>query len=271
MEIKVPMRGTGRETMDMAIKNGKKAIYDYNKSAGQDKARNIIAANQLANAIGLSSVSRIEAYDISTTGGENSVGSMAVFQEGELAKSEYRHFRIKTIEGVNDYGSLQEILTRRLSHLNDKKGSFSKIPQLILADGGIAQASVIASVVKKAGANVPVYGMVKDSHHKTRALVSIDGEIIPVSDEAFRLISMIQEEVHRIAIGYHRKLRSKSMVHSVLEDIPGVGSGRRVNLIKHFKSIKAIENASADEISKVKGISKNLADTIYLYFKNKKD
>ncbi len=271
VSLRVPERGNGRQTMEMAVKNGEKAVKDYSESANNDRSRNILAAKELADALGIDSLNRIEAYDISTTAGENSVGSMAVFTEGELDKPQYRHFKIKTIQGVDDYGSLTEVLTRRFARWENGDKSFSHLPDLILADGGIAQAGVIASVVQSVGANVPVYGMVKDSHHKTRALVNLDGEIIPVSDEAFRLISMIQEEVHRIAIGYHRKLRSRAMVHSVLEDIPGIGPKRRTSLIKHFKSIKAIESATVEELSRAEGISPSTAHIIYDYFKNKGD
>ncbi len=270
VKLHVPERGIGRQTMEMAVKNGQKAVHDYHESAKGDRARNVLAANELAKALEISSpLNRIEAYDISTTAGENSVGSMAVFEDGELNKSEYRHFKIKTVEGVNDYGSLDEVLSRRFARYKDGDAAFSKIPDLILADGGIAQAGVIDSAVKKMGLTVPVYGMVKDAHHKTRALLSLDGEIISVSNEAFRLISMIQEEVHRIAIGYHRKLRGKSLIRSELENISGIGAKRRAALIKHFKSIKAVAAASVDELCEVKEINRPAAEQIYAYFRKK--
>lgn len=270
VNLHVPERGNGRQTMEMAVKNGQKAVHDYHESASNDRARNVLAADELRKALEIpTALNRIEAYDISTTAGENSVGSMAVFEGGELARSEYRHFKIKTIQGVNDYGSLDEVLSRRFARYKNGDASFSKLPDLILADGGIAQAGVIDGAVRKMGLNVPVYGMVKDSHHRTRALLSLDGEIIPVSNEAFRLISMIQEEVHRIAIGYHRKLRGKALVHSVLEDIPGIGAKRRAALMKHFKSIKAVSVASVDEIEKVPGISRSAAEEIYAHFRKK--
>ncbi|MDP4119204.1 MAG: excinuclease ABC subunit UvrC [Bacillota bacterium] len=265
--LRVPERGTGRETMEMAVKNGLKAVKDYHESANGDRTRNTAAAQELAAAIGVNNINRIEAYDISTTAGENSVGSMAVFQNGELDKSEYRHFKIKTVSGVNDYGSLNEVLMRRFNRWKNDDGSFAHLPDLILADGGVAQAGVIAAVVKDVGVSLPVYGMVKDAHHKTRALISTDGEVIPLSDEAFRLVAMIQEEVHRIAIGYHRKLRGKALVHSVLEDIPGIGPKRRGSLIKHFKSIKAVESATVDQLMEVDGINKSAAEAIYRHFR----
>ena len=267
--LRVPERGSGREIMEMAVKNGKKSVNDYRESLGRDRSRNILAAKELAASLGIKNLNRIEAYDISTTAGENSVGSMAVFSGGEMDKAQYRHFKIKTIEGVNDYGSLDEVLTRRFARYNRGDDSFSMLPDLILADGGILQAGVIDGAVKRLGLSVPVYGMVKDSHHKTRALLSLDGEIIPVSAEAFRLIAMIQEEVHRIAIGYHRKLRSRAMVHSALEDIPGVGPKRRASLMKHFKSIKAISAASPDSLCQVEGINRQTAEVIYNHFRNK--
>lgn len=269
VSIRVPERGIGRETMEMAVKNGQKAVNDYHQSASRDRNRNILAAKELAKAVDITEINRIEAYDISTTGGANSVGSMAVFENGEMCKGEYRHFKIKTIDGVDDYGSLNEVLHRRFARYLDGDASFSKKPDLILADGGIAQAGVIANAVKTAGLTIPVYGMVKDSHHKTRALVSVDGEIISVTDEAFRIISMIQEEVHRIAIGYHRKLRNRAMVHSELEDIPGIGGKRRAALIKKFKSVKAISQASVKELAETEGISPTLAQNIFDHFQKK--
>ncbi len=264
--IRIPQKGIGRDTMEMAIKNGLKAVNDYHESASKDQFRNKAAVKELAKAINLPDIFRIEAYDISTTGGENSVGSMAVFEDGELKKSEYRHFKIKTISGVDDYGSLSEVLSRRVKRLSENDSSFSTPPSLILADGGVAQAGVIAKVLKENKFDIPVYGMVKDAHHKTRALVSIYGEIIPLSDEAFRIVSMIQEEVHRIAIGYHRKLRGKAMIQSELEKIPGIGAKRRAMLFKHFKNIKAIKNATIDMLCEVKGISPSLAQEIYKHF-----
>lgn len=267
--IRVPERGAGRETMEMAYKNGLKAVNDYHESASADKARNTLAVSDLAKALNISKIDRIEAYDISTTGGSNSVGSMAVFENGEMCKSEYRHFKIKSIQGVNDYGSLNEVLTRRFARYSNGDSSFAKAPDLILADGGVAQANVILNAVYACGLNIPVYGMVKDSHHKTRALLSTDGEIISVSDETFRVISMIQEEVHRIAIGYHRKLRSRAMIHSELEDIPGIGAQRRASLIKKFKSIKAIASATPSELADTEGISPALAEKIYKHFNQK--
>ena len=267
--IRVPERGIGRETMEMAVKNGQKAVNDYHQSASKDRNRNILAVKELAKSVDINEINRIEAYDISTTAGSNSVGSMAVFENGEMNKSEYRHFKIRTVDGVDDYGSLNEVLHRRFVRYLEGDSGFSKMPDLILADGGIAQAGVIEKAVRDSGISVPVYGMVKDSHHKTRALVSVDGEIIPVTDEAFRIISMIQEEVHRIAIGYHRKLRNRAMVHSELEDIPGIGGKRRASLIKKFKSVKAISAASVDALAETDGISPALAQNIFDYFRKK--
>jgi excinuclease ABC subunit C len=267
--VRVPLKGKGKETMDMAVKNGLKAVRDYHESASKDKLRNINAVRELATALDIEKIERIEAYDISTTGGDNSVGSMAVFEDGALKKSDYRHFKIKTIDGVDDYGSLNEVLTRRLSHIGDT--SFGLKPSLILADGGIAQANVILSAVIKSGNNIPVYGMVKDTHHKTRALISTEGEIIPLSDEAFRVVSMIQEEVHRIAIGYHRKLRNRAMIHSSLEEIPGVGPKRRAILLKHFKSVKAISEASFEKLAQTPGISETVARKVFDHFKSKEE
>ena len=270
VEIRVPKRGTGRELMDMAVRNGQKAVNDYHVSAASDASRNILAAAELAKSLGIKkTLNRIESYDISTTAGENSVASMAVMENGEFARSEYRHFNIKTVSGVDDYASLNEVLTRRFQRWKneDETGKFAKLPDLILADGGVAQARVIQNAVEKAGADVPVFGMVKDVHHKTRGIVSPDGEVmLDISNEAFRLAAAIQEEVHRIAIGYHRKLRSKAMVHSALEDIEGVGPKRRASLMKHFKSIQAIKNATVAELPKAEGVSRTAAEKVFEYF-----
>lgn len=253
----------------MAEKNARQVIDDYNARATADGARNRAAVKELEDTLGIT-IKRVEAYDISNTAGTNSVGSMCVFEDGMPANSEYRHFKIKTIDGADDYGSLQEVLSRRLQRAlhereaGENKG-FARLPDVIFADGGLGQAHVIEGAVQAAHLDIPVYGMVKDDSHRTRALISCDGEIIPLSREAFRWVALIQEEVHRIAIRYHRKTREKSSIRSELEEIPGVGKTRRKNLIKAFGSVKKMREASLEDLAKVPGVGRSAAENVYQF------
>lgn len=264
-----PQRGEKLELVKMAEKNAQQTVEDYNARAMADRARNRAAVKELEGVLGLS-LKRVEAYDISTTAGANSVGSMCVFEDGMPANSEYRHFKIKTIQGTDDYGSLQEVLTRRLQRAirERKEGEnhgFARLPDAIFADGGIGQAHVIEAAVHAAGLQIPVYGMVKDDSHRTRALISCDGEIITLSREAFRWVALIQEEVHRIAIRYHRKSREKSSIRSELEEIPGIGKTRRKHLLKTFGSVKKMREATLEELAKVPGVGRSAAENVYQF------
>lgn len=264
-----PQRGEKSELVKMAEKNAKQVIDDYNARATADRARNRAAVKELEETLGIP-IKRVEAYDISNTAGTNSVGSMCVFEDGMPANGEYRHFKIKTIDGADDYGSLQEVLTRRLQRANlerqmgENKG-FARLPDVIFADGGLGQAHVIAEAVRQAGLQIPVYGMVKDDSHRTRALLSCDGEMIMLSREAFRWVALIQEEVHRIAIRYHRKIREKTSIRSELEEIPGIGTTRRKNLMKAFGSVKKMREATREELAKVAGMDRGAAENLYRF------
>jgi len=221
----------------------------------------------LRNALDLEETpSRIEAYDISNTGASDIVASMTVFERGKPYKKDYRRFKIKTLSGQNDYGSMAEAISRRISRYADGDEKFSKLPDLLLVDGGAVHAATAMKVLNEAGVVLPVFGMVKDEKHRTRALVSPDGEEIGLSANpaVFALIGSIQEETHRFAVEHHRSLRSKSSYKSRLDNIEGVGEKRRNDLLKHFKSIKAISQASVEELSKI--VPKNAAESVFDYF-----
>lgn len=221
----------------------------------------------------------MEAFDISNISGFQTVASMVVFESGKARKRDYRKFRLKTIEGPNDYASMEEVLTRRFRHgqeeLNELKhagkdlelGSFTKFPDLLLMDGGKGQVNIALKVLKKLKIDIPVCGMVKDDNHRTRGLYYNNEEVIfPRNSEAFLLVTRIQDEAHRFAIEYHRSLRAKGQVHSVLDDIKGVGPKRRKALMKHFKDISMIKTASKEELMKVPGMDRKTAKAIYDFF-----
>ena len=221
----------------------------------------------LKNSLGLTEIPRrIEAYDISNTAGADVVGSMTVFENAKPLKRDYRRFKIKTIEGQDDYHSMQEVLTRRMTHYLEGDEKFSPLPDLLLVDGGSVHADMAVRTINAMGISVPVFGMVKDDRHRTRALTAPDGREIGISGNTavFSLIGRIQEETHRFAIEYHHKLHSKNSYGSSLEKIPGVGENRRAKLLKTFKSVKAIEEASESELAAV--VPKNVAKAIYEYY-----
>ena len=216
----------------------------------------------------------IESYDVSNTGGSDNVAGMVVFENGQPLKSSYRRFKIKTVVGQDDYGSMREVLTRRLAEYEEHKGEdngFGRLPDLILLDGGRGHVAAVRPILEAGGYNVPVFGMVKDSRHRTRAISGEGGEIaINGRRSAFTLVSSIQEEVHRYAIAYHRQRRAKRGIGTVLTQIKGVGKVRAEALLRHFGSVKAIRSASADEITAVKGVSRPAADAIRKYFDENK-
>ena len=221
----------------------------------------------------------MEAYDISNTNGYESVGSMIVYEDGKPKRNSYRRFKIKWIKGADDYGSLTEVLTRRFSHgLEEREkmdedgrdyelGSFSKFPDIIMMDGGKGQVNVALEVLDKLHLNIPVCGMVKDDNHRTRGLYYNNIEIpIDRNSEAFKLITRIQDEAHRFAIEFHRSLRGKKQVKSILDDIPGVGPARRKALMQHFKSIDNIKEASLENLEQAPSMTKNIAKSVYDFF-----
>lgn len=233
--------------------------------------------------LSLPEISRMEAFDISNISGFENVGSMVVYEKGKPKRSDYRKFKIRTVSGPDDYACMKEVLTRRFLHgmeeakeLQEKQlekefGSFTKFPDLILMDGGKGQVNVARQVLDELRIEIPVCGMVKDDNHRTRGLYYQNKEIaIDTRGEGFKLITRIQDEAHRFAIEYHRSLRSKDQVRSVLDDIPGVGPARRKALMRHFKSIDDIRNAEVSQLSEVDEIPVNIAEEIYAFFHGKK-
>ena len=213
----------------------------------------------------------MEAYDISNISGFESVGSMAVFERGKPKRSDYRKFRIKTVQGPNDYASMEEVLTRRFTHESDPEkkeyDSFGKLPDLIMMDGGRGQVNIALEVLEKLHLHIPVCGMVKDDNHRTRGLYFNNTELpIDRNSECFRLITRIQDEAHRFAITFHRQLRSKGQVHSVLDDIPGVGPARRKDLMRCFENIDAIRNATVEELKELPSMNEKSAQEVYKFF-----
>ena len=269
--IKVPVRGSNKKTVDMAYNNALKNIENYKTVQVKEKLRRD-SVNELAKVLGLEVIpDRIESYDISHISGADSVASMIVFENGKSNRKEYRRFKIKTVEGANDTASLREVLYRRFTHeKREADGKFDKLPDLILLDGGKGQLNAVKSLFDEIGVDIPVFGMVKDDKHRTRALLSENGEVYlnPVSSE-FHLITNIQDEVHRFAIEYHRSLHRKNTMESELEKIEGIGKQKRIALLSHFRSIAKIKAASVDELVRVKGISLKNAEDIKAYFEGK--
>ena len=266
VRLTVPQKGAGLDLIKLAEKNAMQDISDSKKLKSAQKDANKSALEQLETTLGLK-LNRIEAYDISNTQGANSVGSMIVFENGVPEKSEYRYFKIKSVDGIDDYKSTHEVITRRFRRWTEKQDEkFSKMPDAVFADGGLAHAHVIAAAVASAGLDIPVFGMVKDTTHKTRALLTTDGEIIMLTDEAFRLVCEIQEEVHRVAITFHRRLMSKDMSRSVLDDIEGIGAVKKRRLLRHFGSVAKIKSATVEQLMNADGISAKNAEVIYRFF-----
>lgn len=278
VEIRCAKRGKYRELIDMAEKNAAKTLADI-REAKKKRALKKSAASALGELIGLESPPlRIEAYDISHTAGNCAVGAMIVFENGSCSKKDTRFFKIKDENAGDDYASMNEVLTRRFSHclseyekisagtMDADDAKFSLLPDLILMDGGAGQVNIAAAVLNALGLKLPVYGMVKDEKHRTRALLSTEGEIyINPSSSAFRLMTAIQDEVHRTAIGYHRRLREKAMLKSPLLEIKGVGEKTYEKLMKKFKTPAAVRAASLEELRAVVG--KTAAEGIYAYYK----
>ncbi|MEE0867473.1 MAG: excinuclease ABC subunit UvrC [Clostridia bacterium] len=268
IHIKVPLRGENKKTVDMAKNNARKNIENYKTKEVRDKLYRS-SVTELAQTLRLEVIpDRIEAYDISHISGADTVASMVVFENGQSAKRQYRRFKIKTVDGVNDTASMTEVIRRRLTHeVRENDGRFEKLPDLILLDGGIAQLNAVKKLFDEIGFDIPVFGMVKNDKHKTRGLISEEGEIyINPAKASFRLLCNIQDEVHRFAIEYHRKLHLKHTVESELEKIRGIGKNKRIALMKHFRSIGAIKSASIEELGSVKSISHANAESIYNYF-----
>ncbi len=273
VHIRIPKIGGKEHLVKLAKQNAEMVLrQDLDKMAREEK-RTKGAAGEIAELLGLSDVHRMESYDISNISGFLSVGSMVVFHDGKPRKSEYRKFRIKSVEGPNDYASMEEVLTRRFRHgmeerAAQKESSFTRYPDLILMDGGKGQVHIAETVLESLGLSIPVAGMVKDDNHRTRGLYFHDEELpINVKGEGFALLTRIQDETHRFAIEYHKSLRSKSQVRSGLEDIPGVGPTRRKTLLRYYDSIESLRKADVSEIAALPGMNSSVAKQIVDYLK----
>ena len=265
VEILLPQRGEQKSLVDMCRNNAADNLAQKTELLGREMS----ALNELERLLGLKTAPRIiEAYDISNTAGDENVGGMVVFRDGKPYKPHYRMFKIKGFVGQDDYRSMAEVLDRRFEeYKRGENEGFATLPDLILLDGGKGQISAVESVLKKHDINVPLFGMVKDSKHRTRAIATNGGDIsIKANESAYRLVTAIQDEVHRFAITYHKKRRSKKMLSSELTAIEGIGQNRAHALLKHFKTMKAVRAATIDELCSVKGINKDLAQKIYNEF-----
>ena len=277
VKIFVPQKGDKKALLEMGILNVTQTLETFEKRVKnrQDKTERLEAG--LQKLLGLDrELRRIEAYDISNTSGVHSVGGMVVFENGMKRPKDYRKFKIKTIEGPNDYGSLQEVIYRRFKNYKEalktgRNNGFERLPDLLLIDGGDKQAAAVEAVTRAMGIDVPVVGMVKDDKHRTRDLV-IDGRLcgLKENDEVFKFIYFIQEEVHRFSIDYHKSLRSKAMTKSVLDEIPGIGEKRRNQLLEHFGSVEKIKQATVEELEKAPGMNKRVAEAVKEHFNSKK-
>ena len=274
-----PKRGTKHKMMELAYKNAQNVLIKDSEKLKREEHRTIGAVHELEQLLGIRGLNRMEAFDISNTNGYENVASMVVFEKGKARRSDYRKFKIRTVAGPDDYRCMEEALTRRFSHgiretaersekgLDPTLGSFTRFPDILMMDGGKGQVNVALKVLDDLGLSIPVCGMVKDDYHRTRGLY-YNNEIIqfPKNSEAFRMITRLQDEAHRFAIEYHKSLRSKGQVHSVLDDIKGVGPARRKALMRYFKDIDKIRQASPDELMKAEGITARVADEIFSFF-----
>ena len=260
VHICVPKKGEKEKLVELAQKNAKMVLDQDKERIRREEGRTIGAMKEIAGLLNLPEISRVEAYDISNISGFQTVGSMVVFEKGKPKRSDYRKFRIRGVQGADDYASMEEMLTRRLSH-------YETYPDLIMMDGGRGQVNIALKVMDAVGVHVPVCGMVKDDHHRTRGIYFNNVEIpIDRDSEGFRLVTRIQDEAHRFAIEYHRSLRSKEQVHSVLDDIPGIGPARRKALMKSFQTLEDIKSATEEELAEVEGMNSRSARQVFEFF-----
>ena len=271
--LRIPKKGTKEKLVELAAENARLVLTKDKERLKREEGRTIGAVKEIASLLGLDEITRMEAYDISNTNGFESVGSMVVYERGRPKRNDYRKFKIKGIKGADDYGSMREVLTRRFTHglkerrENKELGKFTVFPDLMLMDGGKGQVNVALQVLDELHLNIPVCGMVKDDYHRTRGLYYHNEEIpIDKSSEAFRLITRIQDEAHRFAIEYHRQLRSKGQVHSILDDIDGIGPARRKALMRSYSSLDAIREASVEELAKIPSMNEKAAESVYNFF-----
>lgn len=262
VQILVPQKGDKKKLLSLAIDNAKLVLKQDMERVKRQEKRTIGAAQEIADILGIPSASRMEAFDISHISGVLTVASMVLFEQGKPKKNAYRKFRLKTISGPDDYASMKEVLSRRFT---DEKMNI--LPDVLMMDGGKGQVNIAQMVLDSLGLDIPVCGMVKDDNHRTRALYYKNREVkFPKGSEAMLMVTALQDEAHRFAIEYHRQLRSQNQVHSVLDEIPGVGAARRKALLKHFKGVEQIRNATLEEIQTVEGIPASVANEIYRFF-----
>ncbi len=279
--LRVPKKGSKEKLVELAAQNAQLVLSQDKERIKREEGRTIGAVREIAKLLDLESVHRMEAFDISNISGFANVGSMVVYEKGKPKRSDYRKFRIQSVSGPDDYACMKEVLTRRFVHgmeeraeldrkeIDKEFGSFTKFPDLLLMDGGRGQVNIALQVLEELHIDIPVCGMVKDDNHRTRGLYYHNVEIpIDTHSEGFKLITRIQDEAHRFAIEYHRSLRSKSQVKSVLDEIPGVGPARRKALMKHFKSIEEVKNAEIAQLCEVPEIPEHIAGQIYDFFHN---
>ena len=260
VHIQVPKKGQKEKLVELAKKNADMVLMQDRERIRREEGRTIGAMKEIANLLNLPKLERVEAYDISNISGFQTVGSMVVFEKGRPKRSDYRKFRIRGVQGVDDYASMEEVLTRRLSH-------YENYPDLIMMDGGRGQVNIALKVMQQLNIEVPVCGMVKDDKHRTRGIYFHNIELpVDRDSEAFRLVTRIQDEAHRFAIEYHRSLRSKEQVHSVLDDIPGIGPARRKALMKSFQTLEDIKSATEEELAEVEGMNSRSARQVFEFF-----
>lgn len=272
--IHVPKKGTKEKLVELAANNAQLVLSKDKERLKREEGRTIGAVKEIEKLLGVPNISRMEAYDISNTNGFESVGSMVVYDRGKPKRNDYRKFKIKGIEGADDYGSMREVLTRRFTHgLREREeskelGSFTAFPDLILMDGGKGQVNIALEVLDSLHLQIPVCGMVKDDKHRTRGLYYQNEEIeIDRSSEAFRLITRIQDEAHRFAIEYHKQLRGKGQVHSILDDIDGIGETRRKALMRKYANLDEIKAASVEELAAIPSMNEKAAESVYKFFR----
>ncbi|MBO4514113.1 MAG: excinuclease ABC subunit UvrC [Lachnospiraceae bacterium] len=277
--LKVPKIGSKEKLVELAAQNAKLILSQDREHLKREEGRTIGAVKEIAEILGLSGIERMEAFDISNTNGFENVASMVVFEKGKPKPSDYRKFRMKTVAGPDDYACMREAITRRFTHgleeakelrakgMDEKLGSFTRFPDLLMMDGGRGQVNVALEVLGELGLTIPVCGMVKDDNHRTRGLYFDNVELpIDTHSEGFKLITRVQDEAHRFAIEYHRSLRGKTQVRSVLEEIPGIGPARRKALMRTFGSLEEIRNATLEELSAIPELNEKVAQEILAYF-----
>ena len=282
--LKVPKIGSKEKLVELAAQNAKLVLSQDREKLKREEGRTIGAVKEISDLLQLplTGTARMEAYDISNINGFENVGSMVVYEKGKPKRSDYRKFKIKSVSGPDDYACMREVLTRRFRHgmeeskeleeqeMDQEYGSFTKFPDLILMDGGRGQVNIALSVLEELGIDIPVCGMVKDDNHRTRGLYYHNIELpIDTHSEGFKLITRIQDEAHRFAIEYHRSLRSKSQVRSILDEIPGIGDTRRKSLMRSFQSLDAVREASVEELCQVPGMNRAAAESVYQFFRRK--